>query len=173
MTYFFKLLFALVILFFSICQETSGQDLKFKVGTPFTIDTIYNIKGEPVLALDSLQDKAIILNFWMIGCRGCVEEMPYLNRIFLKYKSDEIAFFSVTINNMGQVQSFMEEHPIDWPILRDVDFHGLTGYKAFEITCMPTTLVIDKEKVVQYAQCAPLINNKYAYFFLKALDQVK
>jgi thiol-disulfide isomerase/thioredoxin len=162
--------FSLVLFFVFLVNTISAQGIPFEIGDTFEVDTIYDANNEAVLVLDSLEEKVIVLNFWMIGCKGCVEEMPYLNQLYSRYDPDKVAFFSVTMNNANQLSGFLEKHPIDWPILEYVDFFGLRGYEAFKINCMPTTLIIDKTRMVKYARCAPLVNDKYAYTFRKVLE---
>jgi len=43
-------------------------------------------------SLGILKGKVVVINFWFVECKPCVIEMPELNEIVEKYKSEEVVF---------------------------------------------------------------------------------
>ncbi|PHN04736.1 peroxiredoxin family protein [Flavilitoribacter nigricans] len=137
-----------------------GQVAKLQVGDPLGLTEIQTRQGTPY-SLDDVKDKVIVMNFWMIGCKGCLLEQPYLNELAGKYRDrEDIVFWSVTPNQWKDMSDYLRKHPITWEIKDGVDFSGISGDKTFEIKCMPTTLVIDKQRNIRYFKCDLLMSDE-------------
>ena len=157
----------------------SAQDLfeaKYSVGDHFSAVEVKNSHEDVVMRFDTLQDRVLVFNFWMIECVGCVAELPYLNRIYEQYQAngDRIQFISVTASGGDRLENFLAEHPIDWDnVLSPVDFMGLNGYALFEVRCMPTTMVVGIDRKVKFIKCG-ILNEENAGDFLQVIsDSVK
>ncbi len=141
---------------------------KYKVGDKFEAKEIRNSLGDVVIQLDTFANKALVFNFWVIECQGCVAELPYLNSIYEQYQDhgDEIQFISVTASGGDRLENFLVEHPIDWDdVISQVDFMGLDGYELFEVRCMPTTMVVGDDRMVKYINCGILNQDNTQEFF--------
>jgi thiol-disulfide isomerase/thioredoxin len=68
-----------------ILKELQGCD-----APDFNVRTI---EGEEI-SFKSLRNNVIVINFWFIGCKPCVEEMPRLNDIVDLYKDKNVVFLS-------------------------------------------------------------------------------
>lgn len=85
--------------------------------------------------------KVIVLNFWFTSCKPCISEIPELNEVYEKYKDNKnIIFTSITFDKKDRVDTFLNKHSIDYPVVsgaKDIcDTFGITSY--------PTNIVIDK-----------------------------
>ena len=98
------------------------------------------------------------MNFWNIGCRGCLLEQPYLNEIKNHFENDQIAFWSVTLNEENRITEYLEKHPINWNLKGGVDFMGIRGDRSIQIKVMPTTIILDKNRIVQYKFSGPILD---------------
>ena len=49
-------------------------------------------------SLSSLKGKIVVINFWFVECKPCLIEMPDLNEIVEKYKSEEVVFLAFALN---------------------------------------------------------------------------
>lgn len=54
------------------------------------------------------------INFWFIGCGGCVHEMPSIDDFRSKYM-DKISFAFISNDPLEDVKEFMEEKDLDLP----------------------------------------------------------
>lgn len=99
-----------------------------------------DINGNLISSEDT-KGKVVVLNFWFTACKPCINEIPELNEVYEKYKTDtNVVFASITFDKLDKVNSFLKKHPIKYPVVSDAkeicDLFKTTGY--------PTNIVIDK-----------------------------
>ncbi len=85
--------------------------------------------------------KVVVLNFWFAACKPCIAEIPELNEVYEKYKSNpNIVFASVTFENSEAVDSFLRKHPIKYPVVSDAK----EICDVFQVSGYPTNIILDK-----------------------------
>jgi thiol-disulfide isomerase/thioredoxin len=90
--------------------------------------------------------KTVVINFWFTSCSPCIQEMPELNKLALKYKNNpNVIFLAPSFENPEQVKKFL--------LKKDFDFKILTNSKDFDeklgISRWPTTLILDKNSEIK------------------------
>jgi peroxiredoxin len=130
--------------------EGMGAD-KFKPGAKAPDFTLKSIAGAQVKLSDYAGKQVVLLNFWGLRCGACLEEMPYLDKIWAGYKDKGLAVLGVDTDGVGidDVIATLKEVQVSvgYPLLIDPDFAVTDVYTNFLV---PLTLVIDKAGVVQY-----------------------
>ena len=59
---------------------------------------------------ENLKGKTVVINFWFIKCKPCIQEMPSLNRIVKKYRDrKDIVFLSVTFDKAKELTEFIKK----------------------------------------------------------------
>ena len=110
------------------------------VGSKAPSFSLTDINGNHISSEDS-KNKIVVLNFWFTACKPCVEEIPELNALHEKFKNNpEVVFASITFNPKEEVQSFLKEHPIAYPVVSDA--RSVT--KDFKVLGYPNNIVIDR-----------------------------
>lgn len=66
--------------------------LKELVGCQAPDFSVETIDGETI-SLSELTGSVIVMNFWFMGCKPCIEEMPLLNDLVEKYQNDKKIIF--------------------------------------------------------------------------------
>lgn len=160
----------LIFLLFGFSLLANAQKGNFAINTQASPLVFKDIDGKEV-NLSKYKGKVIVLNFWNIGCTGCEQERADLNNIYQRTKNEDLVFLSVTLNKEEKIKDWLAKHPIDYPIVGNVDFMGLTGNEFFQIKCMPTTIVINKENSVVYNDCMPIFENTNGPAFEKILTE--
>lgn len=99
-----------------------------------------NLKNE-IVDLAKLRNKVVVLNFWFIGCTGCVAEMPDLNKLVNEFKNEDVSFISFTYDSKNAIYKFLRKKQFQFQIVPntvmiDKDY-GVFGY--------PSTIIIDKK----------------------------
>ncbi len=98
------------------------------------------------LNLSELKGKIIALNFWFIGCKPCIVEMPELNEMVEKYKEEDVVFVAVALDEKTKLEPFLQRIPFHYDIVpegeRIAQLYNVVGY--------PTHFLIDKEGKVQF-----------------------
>lgn len=95
---------------------------------------------------ESLKGKIAIVNFWGTWCGPCVGEMPALQKLYEKYRSDTaVAIVTIAKDELADVQAWMEAKRYTIPTLLDA------GYSTRAlISVWPTTWVLDRDGTLRY-----------------------
>lgn len=119
---------------------------------PFTLS---DPQGRPV-ALESLQGKAVFLNFWASWCPPCRLEMPEIQRLASTLPPGTVL---LTVNMTASESSpatalaYLKEHGYTFPVLMDA--RGEAG-ESYQVLSLPTSLFINRGGVVTARIAGPL-----------------
>jgi peroxiredoxin len=109
------------------------------------------------IELDNLKGNVVVINFWFIACRPCVAEIPGLNDIAEKYKTDKIQFIGITRDSKVDLDKFYKTKvkfnfktiPNNENIYNNI-FMLQNGF--------PTTILIDKEGIIRLVTSGGIID---------------
>jgi cytochrome c biogenesis protein CcmG, thiol:disulfide interchange protein DsbE len=97
------------------------------------------LDGE-TLALDDLEGRPVLLNFWASWCVPCEDEAPMLRRAVARY-GDRVAFVGINIRDArSDATEFVDRYRLDYPHVRD---DALTIYSDYGLTGQPESFLID------------------------------
>jgi len=94
-------------------------------------------------SLSDYQGNIVLLQFWATYCTPCRKEMPTMNNLVKKMRGKP--FKIVTINmaeSKANVEKFIAEVPVDFPVLMDSDGSALAQWKVF---AAPANFILDKK----------------------------
>ncbi len=141
----------------SFKQEVSSKDSSTKVTltryNPFSIGKkLPEFKGRMLdgskVNLSNFKGKALVLNFWFIGCAPCVKEMPILNQVSESYHNRDVAFVSLTSDKAEEVTRFLQKHPFKFQQVTDareaINKYGVNSY--------PLTVITDRDGIVRFVK---------------------
>jgi thiol-disulfide isomerase/thioredoxin len=115
------------------------------------LNTFVDMKGNPVPP-ETWKNKILIIDFWATWCIPCMEEMPYLQKIYDKYKDNPaVAFLVVNSgarNTLADAQGWSGHKKYSFPVYYNTD--GDIGDK-FKFNIIPATYIINKEGNIQFA----------------------
>jgi thiol-disulfide isomerase/thioredoxin len=132
--------------------------------------------NESVVDETFLDKKVILLNFMFIGCQGCMQELPNLERLNEKYKNTNFMIVTIMRNGIEDIKSYqgigdtskvfyqirkmLKSESIRNPIIAECKSVKQTGpvnniktctdniSKKFFIDEYPTNLLIDKSGII-------------------------
>lgn len=97
--------------------------------------------------LSKYKGKIVLVQFWATYCTPCRTEMPSMNRLIEKMDGK----LEILAVNMGEskaeVEKFMQEVGVNFPVLMDEDGKALAQWKVF---AAPSNFVIDPQGKIQY-----------------------
>ncbi len=128
-------------------QLSSGVNTeKSEVGFKAPAFAARNLKGHRVQLADH-KGKVILLNMWATWCGPCRVEMPGMENLYRRYRSQGLEILAVSFDkgSSDKVQKFADEYRLSFPILLDSDGEVESQYHTLTI---PTTFVIDKKGMV-------------------------
>lgn len=115
-----------------------------------SLQGIVNLQGQPVPP-DSLRNKIILIDFWATWCVPCMQEMPYLQKVYDVYKNDpRIAFMIINSgarNTLTDAQNWFGNKKYSFPVY----FHTNPAVgDVFGFNVIPATYIIDRKGLLQF-----------------------
>lgn len=109
----------------------------------------YELKDQhdKIIKLEDYKGKVVFLNFWATWCPPCRSELPNIQKLYEKYRSDKHVAILTIVYPGGQekgksdLKEFISDNALTVPVLFDDGFI----YSTFGIGSMPTTFMLDKE----------------------------
>lgn len=75
---------------------------------------VTTIDGKTISA-ETLKGKTLVLNFWFIGCRGCMEEIPKLSEMATKYAGrEDVVFLALALDPPQSLTEFIKKTPFNY-----------------------------------------------------------
>lgn len=110
---------------------------------------LQTMNGEE-MKLSDLRGKKVILNFWATWCPPCRAEMPDMQKFYEKNAGEGIEILAVNLTDseksLADIEQFMDEFEITFPVLLDEQSEVAMAYYAFSI---PTSYFIDSNGAIQ------------------------
>lgn len=128
-------------------QLPPGVDTeKSEVGFKAPAFTVRNLKGQRVQLAD-YKGKVVILNLWATWCGPCRVEMPGMENLYRRYRSQGLEILAVSLDKGSpeKVRVFADEYRLSFPVLMDSEREVENLYHTLTI---PTTFVIDKKGMI-------------------------
>ena len=142
--------------YFSFSDLSITQDLspKTKVnrGKPYLEKKFSDLNGD-LVSLKKWEAKLTVINFWGTWCPPCKEEMPLLSRLSEKFKSKNVQFIGVALDDLKAIRSFLESDPVAFPILWGAsDVSLFMSELGNNFGSLPFTVVIDSQNTILFTQ---------------------
>ncbi|MHC0035521.1 redoxin domain-containing protein [Pseudoneobacillus sp. C159] len=145
----------LIVLFTVAIVQAMGKDgtestsadsgkIGIEIGNEAPDFELKTLDGKTV-KLSELKGQKVMLNFWATWCPPCKEEMPAMQK-FHEEKDNDVTILAVNIDPQLNVQGFVEEMGITFPIPLDETDQVNTIYQVISI---PTTFFIDTKGVIK------------------------
>jgi peroxiredoxin len=115
------------------------RPVKIKSVGDFTLSTPDGKK----LRLADYHGKMVFLNFWATWCEPCKEEMPAMERLWLRHKDGNFVMIGVSLDsNPKEVPPFVAQHKLTFPIVLDPKMEVANTYG---VRALPTSFIVDRD----------------------------
>jgi cytochrome c biogenesis protein CcmG/thiol:disulfide interchange protein DsbE len=126
------------------CGRDSAQVAR--VGRPAPEFALPALDGQTV-SLGDFQGKPVMVNFWATWCGPCVHEVPYIQETYEVWSGKGLVILAVNLGESpSQVQGFMQENQLSFPVLLD---GGGEVAGQYGVRGIPTTVFIDSEGITR------------------------
>lgn len=112
---------------------------------------LVDLEGRPVTP-EMMSGKIVILDFWATWCVPCMQEMPYFQKVYEKYRNNPDVMFMVvnngSNNTIDDARKWKLQNPqYTFPVYfnKDKDIGEKVGFAL-----IPTIAVIDKAGLMQF-----------------------
>ncbi len=129
-------------------KQTRSSELQPYQGAQNLALALPNLTGERY-DLKAYQDKVVLVNFWASWCPPCVHEMPSMARLKTHYAQQDFEILAVNLGEeKSQVEKFLIEHPVNFPVLLDA---AVSAVKEWNVFAYPSSYLIDKKGQIRLA----------------------
>jgi thiol-disulfide isomerase/thioredoxin len=105
------------------------------------------------LRIAELKGKVVLVEFWTFGCFNCRNVEPYVKAWHQKYADKGLVVIAVHAPEfsyervIANVQRYLREHAIQYPVAIDNDFNT---WKRYQNRYWPAMYLIDKKGMIRY-----------------------
>lgn len=149
------LLLLLIVLGVALLRTQQGQPRPGQKAPAFNLTTFDNQQ----IALESLQGKVVVLNFWASWCITCKDEAAYLEEAWQQYRSrDDVVFLGVAWTDTdAKAKEYLARYRISYPNGPDL---GTRISQKYRITGVPETYIIDRNGVLADVHLVPFSSRR-------------
>jgi peroxiredoxin len=87
----------------------------------------------------------VIAAFFKISCPVCQFTFPFLQRLFERYGSGDVAFLGISQDDANATAGFAKQYGITFPMALDEKQKGYPTSNAYGLTNVPTIFLIDPD----------------------------
>lgn len=107
--------------------------------------------------LKQWQGKVLVLNFWAPWCPPCREEIPEFVKEQAQYRARGVVFVGLALDRKEDVQAFVDEAGIDYPILLgENDAAELAKAAGDRLGGLPFTVILDRKGAIAFSVAGEL-----------------
>jgi peroxiredoxin len=105
-----------------------------------------------------LKGKVIVLNFWFIGCAGCMDEIPKLQAVANKFRGNsDVVFIAIATNTPQELRKFRDREGFTYRHIGQ----GLALSNLFKFAGYPKNIVIGRDGKIAYWRSRIYAWNKF------------
>lgn len=143
-----------VLLFLALamaaCTSKAPEGPTVSSGDSFPKFDAVDFKGNPVSS-DVFKDSPVtIMSIWFTGCKGCIDEMPTLQKISEELKNKNVKVMSICLDTYEdkkikeEAEKIIEAKGVKYPNLAVKPSEEIDNYLK-NLTAFPTTLLIGRD----------------------------
>lgn len=126
-------------------EKTEGESVAVEVNSPAPAFAARTLTGDTERLATYVGSHVVLLEFWSIFCRSCIEEMPLIEDLHARYAADGLQVLSINTDvfSAEKVASTLRKAGISppYPVLRDPRQEIV---EAYGVELLPVTVIIDR-----------------------------
>jgi cytochrome c-type biogenesis protein CcmF len=122
-----------------------------RVGEPAP-DIAADLLDGSTFSLSELDGQVVVINFWSPDCQPCMDELPDLQAVWERYRTDGVTFIGISLPNFEpDVRDAIFEFGVTYPMALDT-----VAPVEYGITGVPETFLLGPEGRVAYVHIGPV-----------------
>ena len=134
-------------------EKTGGDSITVEVNSQAPAFAAATLDGGSIRLSDYVGKHVVLLEFWSIFCKSCVQEMPAIEALHARYRNEGLAVLSINTDvfSAKRVSSFLDKGGIrpPYPVVRDPRQEVVQSYK---VELLPVTVIIDRSGWIRLYQ---------------------
>ncbi len=134
-------------------EKTGGESVAVAVNARAPAFAAHTLDGATVRLADFVGTHVVLLEFWSIFCKSCIQEMPRIERLYRRYRDKGLAVLSINTDvfSAERIRKVLRKAGLSppYPVLRDVR-QEIVG--AYGVEVLPVTVIIDREGWIRFYQ---------------------
>ena len=164
-----------IVLTSHVIDKTDLTGVQYQLGDIIRDFSVVTSDGTTFTLSEALKTKdAVLINFWYSTCDPCVNEFPYMQSAYEKYKDsiEIIALNNYAGDNEISVKSFKDTMGLTFPVAKDYSRLG----SAFNLVGYPTSILVDRYGTICLIEVGGLTSEKpfttvFEYFTAENYEQ--
>ncbi len=136
-----------------LAEKEAGESVTVQVNALAPAIAARTLAGETVRLADYVGSNVVLLEFWSIFCKSCLEEMPHIQRLQERYGSQGLVVLAVNTDvfSASRVRKFLRKVGFtpSFPVLRDPRQELVAAYG---VEVLPVTVIVDKRGWIRLYQ---------------------
>jgi len=142
----YKLVISLAILIGTASNGYSQQELVGKPAPELKLSAGFNGLDYKQVSLKKALGNVVMIEFWATWCGPCVGAFGHINELVNKFRGKEVVFISISLDKGAdadqKIKNVLKMRPLNSMIVKDAE--GFPTKKAYQISSIPATILIDK-----------------------------
>jgi thiol-disulfide isomerase/thioredoxin len=114
-------------------------------------DFMVALAGGGTYSLSARKGRVVLVDFWSTECPPCIEELPNLRALYLKYKDSGFEIISISLDgDRGKLDAFLAANPMPWNTVFSGKGWRDDAAKLYEISWIPSLWLVDKKGFLRY-----------------------
>jgi len=110
-------------------------------GNPAPNFSLKSLDNKEFSLSQSLKKGPVVLAFFKVSCPVCKFTFPFIERLFRRYKSDNVTFLGVSQDNASATRDFGQSFGLTFSLL--LDDSAYTVSNAYGLTMVPTVFLVE------------------------------
>ncbi|WP_127125867.1 TlpA disulfide reductase family protein [Pseudoflavitalea rhizosphaerae] len=131
-------------------MEKEVAKKRIRIPAP-SLEHFTTLDGKPV-DTNALKNKVLLIDFWATWCGPCMEEMPYIQKLYDAYKQNPDVVFMVvnsgSRNTLKDARGWFGNRKYSFPVYYNTD--PAVGDK-FKFNVIPATYIINREGFIEFS----------------------
>jgi thiol-disulfide isomerase/thioredoxin len=126
----------------------AGTALAASVGDPVPVCEPGPLGGNETVDLRAYRGRVLYVDFWASWCAPCRKAFPFMNALDGEFRDQGLQIVGINVDeNAENARAFLARNPARFALAAD---RGGQCPRAFGVTAMPTSYLIDRNGVVRY-----------------------